>query len=203
MIISRVNKFGVKLQQGDVTIAVNNFGFGDKMKAAKLKPTISISSLSHGKVNSADIGDDAFVVSGPGQYEYSSVSIQGALSKTDFPEEGMNNTVYRIEFVGMTIGVLGFVSKPEQISETVRTALPEADIVIVPLGTGLAPSEAYTAAKSLMPSYIIPVGDIDDKIVGPAFLNEAGADKTKPEGKLVITPKDLIGKENVVVHLSV
>lgn len=198
MIIKRLLEHTIIIQQGSVTISVNPPLLKTGSKGAAPKSDIVLFSKVEPGQDTSEIS--GFIIKGPGQYEHGGISVTGSGSMSKNSE--FFNTVYRLELAGVTLLFLGFVTDPEDVSAEVRNAINEADIVCVPLGTGLAPSRAYTLAKSFSPCIIIPTGAIDDKIVGKAFLGEAGAEENlKPEEKLVVQPKDLVGKENQIVVL--
>lgn len=195
----------VRAQAGDITLV-----FGPVSKDSKnFKPTnfgadVAFVSFNHGDMNGSDEagrGDkQPFVISGPGEYEVKEMTASGFASGSTYGGEARTNTIYSVHFDGMSIlymGALGDLDLPKEVQE-----MDAPDILIVPVGGSgaLTPSEAQKLAVKLEAKIIIPIL-YDDKSL-KQFLKEAGED-AKPVDKLTIKPRDLTGKENEVVVLSV
>jgi len=195
----------IRAQAGDTTLV-----FGPVSKDSKnFKPTnfgadVAFVSFNHPDMNGSDEagrGDkQPFVISGPGEYEVKEVTASGFPGGSKWGGEPRTNTIYSVHFDGMSIlymGALGDLDLPKEVSE-----MDAPDVLIVPVGGGgaLSASEAQKLAVKLEAKIIIPIL-YDDKSL-KQFLKETGED-VKPVDKLTIKPRDLAGKENEVVVLSV
>jgi len=195
----------VRAQAGDTTLV-----FGPVSKSSKnFKPTnfgadVAFVSFNHPDMNGADEasrGDkQPFVISGPGEYEVKEVTASGFASGSTYGGQPRTNTVYSVHFDGMSLmymGALGDLDLPKEVQE-----MDAPDVLIVPVGGegALSASEAQKLAVKLEAKIIIPV--LYDEKSLKQFLKEAGETVT-PTDKLTIKPRDLAGKENEVVVLSV
>ena len=196
----------MKVTAGDTTLV-----FGPVSKKSKsLKPTnfgadVAFVSLNHPDMNGsgeAGRGDkQPFVISGPGEYELMGVTAAGFPSKSTYGGEERINTVYAVTFDGLSLYYMGALSEmtlPEELLE-----MESPDILIIPIGGEgvLAPSDAQKLAVKLEAKIVIPI-HYDDKSL-KTFLKESGSEGTKAEEKFTVKPKDVVGKENEVVLLSV
>ena len=196
----------MKVTAGDTTLV-----FGPVSKKSKsLKPTnfgadVAFVSLNHPDMNGSEEagrGDkQPFVISGPGEYELMGVTAAGFPSKSTYGGEERINTVYAVTFDGLSLFYMGALSEmtlPEELLE-----MESPDILIIPIGGEgvLAPSDAQKLAVKLEAKIVIPI-HYDDKSL-KTFLKESGSEGTKAEEKFTVKPKDVVGKENEVVLLSV
>ena len=196
----------MKVTAGDTTLV-----FGPVSKKSKnLKPTnfgadVAFVSLNHPDMNGSEEagrGDkQPFVISGPGEYELMGVTAAGFPSKSTYGGEERINTVYAVTFDGLSLYYMGALSEmtlPEELLE-----MESPDILIIPIGGEgvLAPSDAQKLAVKLEAKIVIPI-HYDDKSL-KTFLKESGSEGTKAEEKFTVKPKDVVGKENEVVLLSV
>lgn len=151
------------------------------------------------------------VVSGPGEYEISEVSIIGLPSYHDEKkgEERGKNTIYVVEMDGIRIVHLGDLG--HKLSEKEVEQLGSVDVLLVPVGGvyTIDPESASFVVKSIEPTITIPMhykrGGMDDKIFGKLssvddFLKETGLPAEKME-KLTLKIGD-IGEEQKVVILE-
>ena len=205
MIITHYGEGFVRLQFGDMVVAVNPISKDFDPKAPKFGANITLVSLNHPSMNGVEnmsFGNkDTFAVQGPGEYEVAGVFIRGFGSQGP---NGLINTIYTIELEGMQVCHLGALALTE-LSPEILEDISGSDILITPtgdLGT-LEGKGASKFASSLEPKLIIPVlnGVKDEHLKN--FLHEAGADKVTPVDKLSIKRKDLEGKQSEVVVLSV
>jgi len=195
----------VRAQAGDTTLV-----FGPVSKDSKnFKPTNFGADVAFVSFNNPDMngseeagrGDkQPFVISGPGEYEVKEVTASGFPSGSKWGNEPRTNTIYSVHFDGMSIlylGALGDLDLPREVQE-----MDAPDVLIIPVGGqgALSAAEAQKLAVKLEAKIIIPIL-YDDKTL-KQFLKEAGED-VKPVDKLTIKPRDLAGKENEVVVLSV
>jgi len=127
-------------------------------------------------VNAKDFGDKAmilftddrfeegtkqsgFIINQPGEYEKGDVSVRGiAVRRHIDPEEyGKKATMYRVEFGGVRIAVLGHVTNA--IDDDELEALGVVDLAIVPVGGGgytLDGKDASTIIRQIGPRVVVP-----------------------------------------------
>lgn len=158
--------------------------------------------------NIGAVAGNPLVISGPGEYEKSGISITGIPTFHDANEgaERGPNTIYHFLVDGVNIvhlGDLGHVLTDEQVSQIDNT-----DILMVPVG-GVYTIDGETAAKvvaQLEPKIVIPmhygIEGLKIKLNSPeSFLKEMGAENVAPVLKLSVT-KDKLPEEATVVVLS-
>lgn len=208
MVITYLGGEFVKITFGDTVLAFNPISKDSSLKSARFGADIVLTSINHADMNGVDqvsFGDkNAFVISGPGEYEIKGVFIKGAASESNYGGEKRINTIYTVELEGMNIGFLGSLSQGELPKEA-EEIIDGTDILFVPIGGDgvLGAADAYKLAVSIAPKIIIPIhyGDMGGKDALKSFLKEAG-ENPKPETKLTLKKKDLEGKEADVVLLE-
>jgi hypothetical protein len=206
MILSYHEGACVRASAGDTTVV-----FGPVSKASKnFKPVnfgtdVAFVSFNHADMNGAEEagrGDkQPFAITGPGEYEVKEISCSGFPAGSTYGGEGRINTVYSIKFDGLNVlylGALGDLDLPKEVLE-----MDSPDVLITPIGGEgtLTPAEAAKLAVKLEAKIVIPIL-FDDKTL-KTFLKEASAEGVKPVEKLTIKPRDVAGKQNEVVVLSV
>lgn len=154
------------------------------------------------------VGGSPLVITGPGEYEKSGVSIEGVEVYHD-PSQGTErgkNTVYHILIDGINVvhlGDLGHLLTDEQISQ-----IDACDILMIPVGS-VYTIDAEVAAKVVAqfePKIVIPMHykieglKVELEGVEP-FLKEMGAENIAPSPKLSVT-KEKLPEETTVVLLS-
>ncbi|MDO8552026.1 MAG: MBL fold metallo-hydrolase [bacterium] len=196
----------VRISAGDTTLVM-----GPVSKQSKnFKPTnfgadVAFVSLNHPDMNGieeAGRGEKIpFAVAGPGEYEVKEITVAGFPTKSKYGGSEKINTVYSLHFDGLSVLYLGALGSTELPAEVLEMDSP--DILIIPVGGNgsLTPAEAGKLSVKLEAKIIIPIL-YDDKSL-KQFLKEAGEEKIKPVEKLTVKPRDVIGKENEVVVLSV
>lgn len=149
------------------------------------------------------------VISGPGEYEKSGVSVTGVQAFHDNSqgaEKGVN-TIYHILMDGINIvhlGDLGHLLGEDQIG-----LIDSTDILLLPVGNGGATIDAETAAKvvvQLEPKIVIPM---HYKIEGlkfelspvEPFLEDMGVQNIEPLPKFSVS-RDKLPDETTVILLS-
>lgn len=198
-----------KVQFGDTILAFNPISKDSKFKSTRFFADVALISSNHPDFNGAENlsynGKDPLVISGPGEYETKGVFIKGFTSKTKYGDDEKINTIYTIVLEGMTICFLGALSD-EKLSPEFLEALPDIDILFVPIGDKevLNAAQASKMAVTLGSKIIIPMhyGDVGAPNALKSFLKEEGAEGVKPIDKLTIKKKDLEGKEGEVIVLS-
>jgi len=196
----------MKVTAGDTTLV---FGPVSK-KSQDLKPTnfgadVAFISLNHPDMNGSEEagrGDkQPFVISGPGEYELMGLTAAGFPTKSSYGGEERINTAYSVIFDGLSLFYMGALSETALPNELLELDSP--DILVIPVGGEgvLTPSDAQKLAVKLEAQIVIPIL-ADDKAL-KTFLKESGAEGTRAEEKFTVKPKDVVGKENEVVVLSV
>lgn len=217
MVISYLGKSLVKLQVGDLVVALNPFEKGENGKPVKFGADIVLISCTdedHSAVDAVTYGSKIpFVADSAGEYEIGGTYVSGFLTDTisikkskTFPAGKKLNTSYCVYLESINVCTLG-AQKNEEIDAKLMEKMGEIDVLILPVGEGdtLSIKGAYKVAKQLDPKIIIPVayGKSDEKKgVLADFLKELGASKTSTEDKLVLKKKDLEGKSGEVVLLK-
>lgn len=195
-----------KLQFGDTTVAINPISKDSKLKASRFGADICLISTNHADMNGAEqvsFGErQAFIISGPGDYEVKGVFIKGLQSHSSYGGEDRINTIYTLNLDSINICFLGALDT-KTISTETSEAIEEVDILFVPIGGDgvLTASDAYKIAVQFEPKVIIPMGFENSKDALKTFLKESG-DDAKPVDKLTVKKKDLEGKEGEVIVLS-
>jgi L-ascorbate metabolism protein UlaG (beta-lactamase superfamily) len=127
-------------------------------------------------VNAKDYGDKAmilftdekyeegtkqsgFIIDQPGEYEKGEVSVRGIATRRyiDPEEYGKKATMYRVEFGGVRLAVLGNVTN--SIDEKDLESLGVVDIVVVPVGGGgytLDAKDAAAVIRQIGPRVVVP-----------------------------------------------
>lgn len=204
MILTYHDGFCVRASAGDTTIV-----FGPVSKQSKeYKPTnfgadVALISLNNPDMNGAEEAGrgekQPFVISGPGEYEVKDIVVFGFPSESEYGGEKRINTLYSVSFDGLSVfyaGAVGTTTLPKDIED-----MDAPDILIVPIGDkgALTPAQAQKLAVALEAKIVIPIA-YDEKSL-KLFLKEAGAEAVKPEEKLTLKKKDVVGKEGEVVVL--
>jgi len=160
-------------------------------------------SSSSKEANTDAFGKDAFVISGPGEFDIKGVTIRGIPSYHDDQQGGKYgaNTIYIVRLEGITICHLGCLG--HQLSERQLSDIGDCDVLIVPVGGDrtLDGKLAASVVNKVEPRIVIPthfaLPKLKYKIDGPEkFLKELGADKSEPQPRLKLKksglPKDTI-----------
>ena len=118
MILTFHDGFCVRASAGDTTIV-----FGPVSKSSKnFKPTnfgadVAFVSFNHPDMNGieeAGRGDkQPFFVTGPGEYEIKDIATFGFASKSKYGGEERTNTIYSVNFDGLTVMYAGAVGTTE------------------------------------------------------------------------------------------
>jgi L-ascorbate metabolism protein UlaG (beta-lactamase superfamily) len=157
-----------------------------------------------------DSDSEKLLISGPGEYEVSDISIKGVAAKRHIDGDGKNSTMYRIVVGGYRIAVIGNIS--ENLSEDQLEELGIIDIAIVPVGGGGYTLDAHGAAKvvkALDPKVIIPVNYADKGIkyeVPQAelepFIKELGAVQHNTAEKLKLKAGGILAETLSLLELK-
>ena len=153
--------------------------------------------------------NEPFVISGPGEYEISSVNIVGIDSLHDDKDgsERGKNTIYHIEIDEVNIVHLGDLGQKKLTQEQAET-LSTCDILLLPTGGvyTIGYKDAPDIIAQVEPKIVIPMHyklpglkfDLDpvDK-----FMAAMGKEKAQPQSKLSIS-KEKLPQEVEIVLLS-
>lgn len=207
MIITYLGKQFFKIQQGNLTIALNPVGKDSKSeyKGSRFGSDIALSTTNHPDYNGLDMvshGETVpFEIHGPGDYEIRDIFIKGTMTESLIDNKKYINTIYSFTLDNISVCFLGCMSNTKATTE-VRSGIGSPDILFVPVGNSnlLNPSDAYKLAVSLEPKIIIPM-DYDEKTL-KAFLKEGGQEKVDALDKLTIKAKDIADKEGEIIVLS-
>lgn len=169
--------------------------------------TVSHDAEDHNYVKG--VKGDFRVLTGPGEYEVSSVFVTGLELRGDRKKKEAasvpRNTVFLFEFEDVTIchlGDLNIVPTQAQVEE----ALGEVDVLLIPVGGGesLNASQASEVVSLLEPHIVIPmhyhVPDSTAQLdpVGK-FLKEMGLDKVPPQEVLKVSRSGLPDETQIVL----
>jgi len=148
-----------------------------------------------------------FVISGPGEYEISSVNIVGIESFHDDKngEERGKNTIYHVEIDEVNIVHLGDLGQKKLTQEQVET-LSTCDILLIPVGGiyTISAKDAPDIIAQIEPKIVIPMHyklaglkfDLDDL---SKFLTVMGKEKIEPVSKLSISRDKLPEEVEIAV----
>jgi Predicted Zn-dependent hydrolases of the beta-lactamase fold len=138
--------------------------------------------------------ENAFVLDGPGEYEVKEVLVTGVRTYRDDARgaESGKQVAFVIEVEGLHtihLGEIGHLLSEEKLAD-----IGSVDIVCVPLGGSLSPSQAAAVVAQLDPRIVIPMpvcedeADCDEAL--KRFFHEMGAEPvTQP--KLSVTATSL------------
>ena len=194
-----------------VRIVIDPYESSIGLSVLSLEADIVLSTHDHADHNNVKaVKSDAFVITGPGEYEIQEVSIQGIPSFHDDVEgkERGKNTIFIIEAEGMKLCHLGDMGQGELSAEQV-SQIGNVDILFVPVG-GVYTIDAKGASKmvnQIEPRIVIPMhyflpklkfslGTVDE------FLKEMGIKNIEPQSKLTVKVRDFTSEETKVVVLA-
>ncbi|MEP7204798.1 MAG: MBL fold metallo-hydrolase [Candidatus Saccharibacteria bacterium] len=142
-----------------------------KQAALVTDPKLSVAGLSDVTIKGAievatearfaTNGQDArLLIEGPGEYGVANFDIRGIAAQRhlDSEDQGLLDTIYRIEFGEVRIGLLGNIY--EKLSEESLEDLGIIDILIIPVGGNGYTLDATSAAslvRKISPKVVIPV----------------------------------------------
>lgn len=209
MIITAHGGECIRMSAGDTTLVFGPVSKKSKnLKSTNFGSDAAFISVNHPDMNglgAAGRGDKTpFEITGPGEYEVSTMAANGFQTKTEYDGATLN-TCYLVSFDNMNILYLGGISETKLPSGALDD-VDSIDVLFVPIGGEgvLSASEAHKLAVQLEVKVIIPIhwDGIGEKAALPQFLKEASADSLKQVEKLTIKPKDIAGMAGQVVVLS-
>lgn len=194
-----------KVSFGSTTIAFDPISKQSKdFTPVKFGADAAFISMRHPNFNGAGQvahgSREPFIVDGPGEYEIGDVTARGFGVRTTYAKEERFNTIYQVKLEDMNIVFFGALGEPE-IDSKILGELGDIDILFIPIGGGdvLEVPQASKLAVKLEAKVIIPMHY--DKTALQAFLKEESSD-AKPQDKLTIKKRDLVGSSGQVVVLS-
>ena len=138
--------------------------------------------------------DDAFVLDGPGEYEFREVLLTGIRTYRDDARgaDAGKQVSFAIEIDGVHtvhLGDIGHLLSEEKLGD-----LGTVDIACVPLGGSLSPSQAAAIVAQLDPRIVVPLPVREDDPASAEalkrFFHEMGAEPTT-QPKLSVTASSL------------
>jgi L-ascorbate metabolism protein UlaG (beta-lactamase superfamily) len=170
--------------------------------------TISCDDPAHNYLDG--IRGKAFEITGPGEFEVGGVFITGVRingSKKNSSPDVLRNTVYVIDYNGLTIAHLGELNSVP--SQTEVEGLGEVNIALVPIGgyTSLNAAKAAEVISLLEPNIVIPMhyGMANSLIeLDPLskFLKEMGLTTVETEESIKIQSNSSLPEEIRVMVLD-
>lgn len=170
--------------------------------------TISCNDPAHNYLDG--IRGKAFEITGPGEFEIGGVFITGVRingSKKNSSPDVLHNTVYVIDYNGLTIAHLGELNSVP--SQTEVEGLGEVNIALVPIGgfTSLNAAKAAEVISLLEPNIVIPMhyGMANSLIeLDPLskFLKEMGLTTVETEESIKIQSNSSLPEEIRVMVLD-
>jgi len=152
----------------------------------------------------------AFEINGPGEYEVGGVFVTGVLingSKKKKSSDDLRNTVYVIDYNGLTVAHLGELNSVP--SQTEVEGLGEVHVALVPIGgkTSLNAAKAAEVISLLEPSIVIPMhygmSGINVQLDPLSkFLKEMGLTEVETEETIKITSTNVLPEETRVMVLD-
>jgi L-ascorbate metabolism protein UlaG (beta-lactamase superfamily) len=155
------------------------------------------------------IGNNAYVVDGPGEYEVRGITVFGIRTFHDAQagaEQG-GNTIYMIEVDEIRVCHLGDLGHTleDDVVEAIGTPV---DVLLVPVGGGKALNAAKAAevVRSIEPRWVVPMhyrtpGFKTDLEGVETFLKEMGVTEATPQGKLIVQYSGSGGEGDAKVFL--
>ena len=176
------------------------------------KTTADIITISHNHRDHNDLtrikNEDAFVISGPGEYEIKGISVCGFFSFHD-REKTMPNAIYLMEIEGVSIchiGDLGCMLSDKELEE-----LDGVDVLLTRVGSThsgqLSIAESIKLIKQIEPSVVIPMHYRTKEMTDPRweaypplseFLKEFGSEGEVQE-KLVVNKGSLPEEMKLII----
>jgi L-ascorbate metabolism protein UlaG (beta-lactamase superfamily) len=170
--------------------------------------TVSCDDPAHNYLNA--IRGKAFEITGPGEYEIGGVFITGVRingSKKKAASDEIRNTVYVIDYNGLTVAHLGELNSVP--SQTEVEGLGEVKIALVPIGgrSSLNAAKAAEVISLLEPSIVIPMHyGMSEALVKldplSKFLKEMGLTAVETEESIKLQSSSTLPEETRVMVLD-
>lgn len=151
--------FRIEAKEGSVLIDPFSKEIG--LRPPKIKEDILLLTHKHyDHAGLTNVGEETFMISGPGEYERKGFHIRGIQSyhdKVQGTERGLN-TIYTITAEDVTICHLGDFGE-EKLSDKQLDDIGEVDILIIPVGgtSTINAKEAVAVVSQIEPKIIVPM----------------------------------------------
>ena len=203
-----------KVTFGDLTLVFDPISKNATLPSVRFGADIALVSRNHPDMNGvAEVtyGDkQPFAITGPGEYEYGGVTVQGFLTHSNYPASpkashgDFVNTMYSVKLEGMTLVHLGALSDTALPADA-KEAIDEIDVLFLPVGGEgvLDAAQAVKLATMLEPKIIVPMhwsGMGEGKAL-EAYLKEEG-EKAEKMDKLTLKKKDVLDKDGVIMVIT-
>jgi L-ascorbate metabolism protein UlaG (beta-lactamase superfamily) len=151
-------------------------------------------------------GREAFVISGPGEYEIFGCQILGIAQEVkESPEsKASKNTIYQIKLDDFFFLHMG--SQAKKLDREDVEEFSNVEILMIPVGGAwvLEPEEATEVIAQLEPKIVIPMHYLEDNSNLPLkgvekFLTQVGAEAKVPLDKLSLTREKLPEETEIAV----
>lgn len=179
-------------------------------EALKLKADIvTVSRDRPGHNYLAAVKGDIYLINGPGEFEIGGVFITGIQTngQSKKSESELRNTLYLIDYNGITIAHLGILNRVP--SQTEVEALGPVHIALIPVGggSGLNAAKAAEVVSLLEPNIVIPMHyatpHSKDKLDSlQKFLKEMGLSHVETIPTLKVNSVSSLPDETKVVVLD-
>lgn len=201
-----------KVTFGDLTLVFDPISKNGTLPGIRFGADIALVSRTHPDMNGvaeATYGEkEPFAITGPGEYEYKGVTVQGFLSKSQYGlpkgQESAVNTIYSVKLEGMTLVHLGALSD-SALTHEAKEGIDEIDVLFVPVG-GNGVLDAAGAAKlatMLEPRIIVPMhwDGMGEAKALDQYLKEEGGTAEKTD-KLTLKKKDAADKDGDIIVIT-
>ncbi len=189
-----------RLTEGAATVLIDPTYEPSAFKLRKTSADVLLLSHEQTKEDLACVGEEAFVIDSPGEYEVKSVFVTGLGS-------GLTSLVYKLDMDGIIVAWIGPVKAKEVTTEMIDV-LDGVDILLIPIGGGEMMSAKEAAGL---------INQIEPRIVIPAYYKISGSKGLEPletffkeynsaqetVDKFKITKKDLQAEDTKVVVLTI
>lgn len=174
----------------------------------KLKADIvTISHNSPGHNNLAAVKGDPYRITGPGEFEVGGVFITGVQTNGHKEANLPRNTLYMIDYNGITIVHLGDMNRVPTQAEV--ESLGNVNIALVPVSSssGLNIAKAVEVISVFEPNIVIPMHYASEGATVKLeplnrFLKEMGQTEVKPQPSLKVTSAASLPEETQVIVLE-
>ncbi len=174
----------------------------------KLKADIvTISHNSPGHNNLAAIKGNPYRITGPGEFEVGGVFITGVQTNGHKSADELRNTLYLIDYNGITVVHLGDMNRVP--TQTEVEALGNVNVLLVPVasGGGFNVSKAIEVISVFEPNIVIPMHYATEGATVKLeplnrFLKELGQTEVKPQPSLKVATVGSLPEETQVVVLD-
>ncbi len=177
-------------------------------EALKLKAdVVTISHDSPGHHYTEAVKGTPHLITGPGEFEIGGVFITGIQTNGHHKAEELRNTLYLVDYNGLTVVHLGDLDRVPTQAEV--EALGPVHVALVPVGSGGALNAARAAEviSLLEPNIVIPMhyalpagkANLDPL---SRFLKEMGLTDVPPQPSFKVTSLNALPEETQVIVLA-